>query len=130
MSFSIYEMSSAYNTDDSNQIRRVRRSPHLSSGQLYLFFQKLEIVAEVGLGADGAGPLGVDPQIMVRWSDDGGKTWKNETWLSLGKIGKYRTRIRRWRLGRSIDRVFEVVITEPIPIRLIDAYVKYTVGKE
>jgi hypothetical protein len=130
MSFPIYEMSSQYYDDDGCFIRRVRRTPHLSIDQLYLFFQKLEIVAEVGLGLDGSATAqGADPQIMVRWSDDGGKKWSNEAWLSMGRIGEFRRRIRLWRMGRSLDRVFEVVITEPTPIRLIDGLVTYSVGK-
>jgi hypothetical protein len=31
-----------------------------------------------------ADPL--DPQVMLRWSDDGGHTWSNEHWRSMGKI--------------------------------------------
>ncbi len=32
---------------------------------------------------------GVNPQAMLRWSDDGGHTWSNEHWRSMGRIGEY-----------------------------------------
>lgn len=125
--WSVFEMSTKYFNDDGFSTRRLRRTPHLTAGQLYLFFQKLEIVAEAGLGLNTG--QGSDPQIMIRWSDNGGKTWKSERWRSLGKIGKFRKRIRLWKLGRSLDRVFEVVFSDPVPIRLIDGLVTYAVGK-
>jgi hypothetical protein len=63
-----------------------------------------------------------DPQIMLRFSDDGGKTWSNERWISAGQQGTYKTRCRFRRLGRSRDRVYEVVVSDPIPWRIVDAY--------
>jgi len=41
--------------------------------------------------------VGADPQVMLRWSDDGGHTWSNEHWRSMGQIGQtgYRTIWRR-----------------------------------
>ena len=37
-----------------------------------------------------------DPQIMREFSDDGGRTWSNQTSRSLGKEGEYRKR-QVWR---------------------------------
>jgi hypothetical protein len=31
---------------------------------------------------------GYNPQVMLRFSDDGGHTWSNEHWKSMGKIGR------------------------------------------
>lgn len=67
---------------------------------------------------------GYDPQIMLRWSDDGGHTWSNEHWKSMGKIGNYgyRTIWRRLGMTEKIrDRVYEVSGSDPIKIAIIDA---------
>jgi hypothetical protein len=107
-------------------IRRVRRAPHLHTERVGIAYRRLEIDLEVGLGLNGA-PLGTpavqgeDPTLMLRWSDDGSKTWSNEHWTSAGRMGKYRTRARWSRLGAARDRVFELVCTDPIPWRVIDA---------
>ena len=61
---------------------------------------------------------------MLRWSDDGGETWGPERWVSAGKIGNYGTRAIWRRLGRSYDRVYELVVTDPIPWRVIGAYLE------
>ncbi len=107
-------------------IRRMRRTPHLNETHIRQTFNKLELLAEVGEGLlEGQG---VDPQAMLRWSDDGGETWSQEHWAPLGKRGEYRRRVLWRRLGQARDRVFEVVITDPIEIALITAYLDVAVG--
>jgi hypothetical protein len=67
---------------------------------------------------------GYDPQVMLRWSDDGGHTWSNEHWKSMGKIGNYGTRTIWRRLGMTTklrDRVYEVSGTDPVKIAIIGA---------
>lgn len=66
----------------------------------------------------------IDPQVMLRWSDDGGHTWSNEHWRSMGKTGAYGTRVIWRRLGMTLklrDRVYEVSGTDPIKIAILGA---------
>jgi len=67
---------------------------------------------------------GYDPQVMLRWSDDGGHTWSNEHWKSMGKIGQFSTRTIWRRLGMTTklrDRVYEVSGTDPVKIAIVGA---------
>lgn len=67
---------------------------------------------------------GADPQVMLRWSDDGGHTWSNESWRSMGKIGQYGRRVIWRRLGMTLkirDRVYEVSGTDPVKIAIMGA---------
>lgn len=67
---------------------------------------------------------GYDPQVMLRWSDDGGHTWSNEHWRSMGKIGEYGYRTIWRRLGMTLkirDRVYEISGTDPIKIAIMGA---------
>jgi hypothetical protein len=67
---------------------------------------------------------GYDPQAMLRWSDDGGHTWSNEHWSSLGRIGAYGHRVFWRRLGMTLklrDRVYEVSGTDPVKIAIMGA---------
>ena len=84
------------------------------------FFRSFELDLERGLGTSGQAE---DPQVMMRMSNDGGKTWGIERWRSAGKTGEYRRRVHWERLGMSRRRVFEVVMTDPFSWKLIDAYV-------
>ena len=68
--------------------------------------------------------FGIDPQVMLRWSDDGGHTWSNEHWRSMGKTGTWGTRVLWRRLGMTLklrDRVYEVSGTDPIKIAIMGA---------
>ena len=62
------------------------------------------------------------PQVMLRLSNDGGKTWPVETWSSAGEVGEYNKRVKWHRLGAARRRVFEVSVTDDIPWRLTGAY--------
>jgi len=67
---------------------------------------------------------GFDPQVMLRWSDDGGHTWSNEHWTSMGKLGTYGTRVLFRRLGMTTklrDRVYEISGTDPVKIAIMAA---------
>lgn len=118
----VYELALKYGDDNGQPIRRERRSPHISNENQWLRHSQLTIDAECGLGLES----GVDPQLMVRWSDDGGHTWSDEHWIamSLGRAGEFRKRIVLRRLGRSRDRVYEIACSEPIPVRLVDGYLE------
>ena len=67
---------------------------------------------------------GYNPQAMLRWSDDGGHTWSNEHWASMGRIGQYGFRTFWRRLGMTQklrDRVYEVSGTDAVKIAITNA---------
>ena len=57
----------------------------------------------------------------MQFSDDGGHTWSNEHWTSMGLIGQTKARALWRRLGSSRDRVFKTTITDPVRVTLIGA---------
>lgn len=82
----------------------------------------LQIDMQTGVGLNTG--QGSDPQVILRWSDDGGHTWSNEHWMSVGKIGAYGTRAIRRRLGMTLklrDRVYEASGTDPVKIAITGA---------
>ena len=68
------------------------------------------------------------PQAMLRWSNDGGSTWSREYWVTIGQIGKYKNRAIWRRLGMARDRVYEVVITDPVKAVIVSANLKASAG--
>jgi hypothetical protein len=82
----------------------------------------LQLDLETGVGLNTG--QGNDPQVMLRWSDDGGHTWSNEHWVSIGKIGEYYRRAIWRRLGMTMklrDRVYEISGTDPVKIAIVGA---------
>ena len=77
------------------------------------------LIASLNLPAPG-----IVPQVMLRWSDDGGNTWSNEHWKSMGRIGQFGYRTIWRRLGMTLkirDRVYEISGTDPVKIAIMGA---------
>ena len=111
----LYYLDSETYADDDAPLTRMRVFPHVSNGLKNIFVERLQLDMETGVGLDGAiTNQGYDPQVMMRFSDDGGHTWSNEMWVSAGKIGEYKKRCIWRRLGRSRDRIFEIKMTDPV----------------
>ena len=115
----IYQVSNTVYTDDGQTIRRLRRCPHITSDLNQVFFTRLQIQFQPGVGI--ATGQGSDPQAMMRLSNDGGNTYGIERWNDIGKAGKYRDRVIWRRLGYARDRVFEVVVTDPVKAVIVSA---------
>ena len=122
----IYSLDNAVYTDNGSTIRRLRRAVHLTADLQRQFFEEFQIQFQPGVGLTTG--QGSDPQAMLRWSNDGGSTWSNEHWITIGKIGQYQNRAIWRRLGWSRDRIFEVVVTDPIKAVIVSANLKASVG--
>jgi hypothetical protein len=120
----LYQLDQNNYTDNGGEIRRLRRAPHLISDYQRQYFHELQIHFQPGVGL----PNGSAPQAMLRWSDDGGSTWSNEHWSSIGVQGAYKNRAIWRRLGQSRDRIFEVVVTDPVKAVITAANLKADAG--
>jgi len=116
-------------------LRRLRRAPAIYAEQERIFYSSFEVELESGKGLPGvfADKYGnvvgrPDPQVMMRLSNDGGKTWSAESWVSAGKIGEYQARAKWYRMGQARRRVFEISVTDPIPWTITNAYL--TLGQQ
>lgn len=116
----IYELNSALYAEDGVRIRRKRRTQHLHSNNRLLSIYNLVIEFEPGVGLDSG--QGSDPQIMLRVSKDGGHTWGNEMWRTLGKAGVYNRRVKWDFLGIARTWTFELVMTDPVNISILGGY--------
>jgi hypothetical protein len=82
----------------------------------------MQIDLESGVGLNLG--QGSDPEVMLRWSDDGGHTWSNEHWAKAGKIGEFYRRVWFRRLGMTLklrDRVYELSMTDPVKTAVMGA---------
>lgn len=123
----IYQLSNTTYTDNGAIIKRLRRCPHLTSDLHQVYYSKLQLQFQPGVGLSTG--QGSNPQAMLRWSNDGGSTWSNEHWVSIGMIGKYLNRAVWRRLGVARDRVFEVIVTDPVKAVIISAALEALAGE-
>jgi hypothetical protein len=108
-------------------MRRLRVAPHIASETNQVGIDRFRLDLEAGVGL--ASGQGQDPQLMLRWSNDGGQTFGNEHWQSAGRQGQYRARAQWFRLGAARDRVFELSVSDPVPYRILGAFLEVRGGK-
>ena len=116
----IYRQSSQLYSYDGAAIHRERVTPHAADEKRNITFSSLELDVETGVGLQSG--QGSDPQIMMQYSNDGGRTWSSERWIPIGAVGQYRTRVAWNRCGSARDRVFRVKYTDPTQFQINDAY--------
>jgi hypothetical protein len=104
---------------DGRQIIRVYQSPVYWDDLRVLFHQRLQIDFDAGVGLQIG--QGNNPQAMLCWSDDGGYTFGNELWESIGRIGEYGWSCVWNMLGMSAERVYRLTISDPVKVIVIGA---------
>lgn len=109
--------------DDDEPIRRMRQTPHSSNGLANTFYKTLQVDIQPGVGT-----LTDDARIVLRISRDGGYTFGNPIYSSMGKIGEYKKRARWQRLGYGRDLVFQVYTDAPVNAVFLSAYLETEVG--
>jgi len=117
----VHQMSRKYFTDAGAPLRCQRRAPHIWSREdrKRITQSRLQIEFTPGVGLQVG--QGSNPQMMLRWSDDGAASWSNEHWSSIGLAGQTKNRAVWSRLGVSFDRVYEGTFTDPVPRDIIGA---------
>jgi hypothetical protein len=162
----VYYLDNNTYTDNGDEIRRLRRAPHLVQDLQREYFDELQIQFQPGVGNGGfsrdrntyignpytiqlgeplvipinqmivlgypgqirPNQINYNPQVMLRWSNDGGSTWSKEYWQELGKTGMYKHRAIWRRLGMARDRIFEMVVTDPVKAVVVSANLKLSGG--
>lgn len=124
----VYRMSMGLSTmPDGAVMRRMRRAPHIAKELRPLIHDTFQLDFEAGLALTTG--QGSDPQYCLRWSDDGGQSFGNEHWAAGGAVGAFKTRAIWRRLGMARDRVYELVFSDPVASRLVDAYLTVRGGR-
>jgi hypothetical protein len=110
----LYWMTRTVFDEDGDVLKCLRRSPHIwqKANRQRVFFASLQVEFTPGVGLQTG--QGSDPQAMLRFSDDGGFTWSNEIWVTIGKVGETKNRAMWFLLGEARDRIWELSFTDPV----------------
>lgn len=92
--------------------------PTIQASRARVTMYEFEVYCETGVGnADVP-----DPQIVMTYSKDGGRTYSNEMWRSLGAVGKYLTRAV-WRPHVEFRQLeIKLQITDPVRRLVMSCY--------
>jgi hypothetical protein len=128
----IYSFDATNATDNGMTMLRRRRSPHISNNLNPIFYGLLQADFLMGQGLVNNGTNtsnNVNPQAILRCSDDGGQTYGTPIYTTLGAIGAYKARARWSQLGWAYDRVFEISVTDNVIAHLVVVAGDFEEGK-
>lgn len=98
----LYKMSADYFSEAGNTIKVKVTLPPVNAYPKRITVNSFYIDMEKGVGSDATGDTeDQDPEVILRWSRDGGYTFSTERKFKLGKQGTRTQRLRTYRLGQS-----------------------------
>lgn len=115
----VYKLQKNTYTDNGMAIVRTVQMRHIFNRGDNVTIGDVWVDMETGVGLSTG--QGSSPMAMMSLSKDGGHTFGNERWASIGAIGNYKTRLRWRRWGKMKDGVFRLSISDPIKVVLADA---------
>jgi len=114
-------------TEYGNVMQGISVSPPIHSDRKRVFMPRFELDVESGVGLTTG--QGSSPQIMLDWSDDGGRSYSTrQLWQSIGAMGANRTRVRWRRLGQARNRIMRLTISDPVRRTIMAAHADIYTG--
>jgi hypothetical protein len=117
----IYELTQKYLSDDGEPLIRDFTLPTINNGRKFTTIYSFELDMTTGIGLTYG--QGSDPKAILNYSKDGGKTWSNDKFTNLGKLGKYLERVKWTRFGAARQFIIRVRISDPVPIDIGGAWI-------
>lgn len=119
----IYALDLNNYTNDGEILKWLRAFEVFPPGQVprsAFTFSTIELMMETGMTV----PDGLDPQIGLRWSDDGGNSWSTQRTISMGQTGETAYRVEWKRCGSTkknhgLNRILEFTSNDPVRAALI-----------
>lgn len=110
----IYWQTRTVYVDGDHLLVGVRRAPHFwdHDDRARIRYNRLQVEFKPG-SAPATGTY-ANPQAILSWSDDGGQTFGNDHYSSIGLIGQTKNRCIWRRLGIARDRVFQLTVSDPV----------------
>jgi hypothetical protein len=118
----VYELDSGTYTENGAVLRRRAVGAPVFNGGRGFIVDEFMLDIEAGVGLESG--QGSDPQVVLDWSTDGGKSWSNELWRSFGKIGEFNTEASWQNLGWGRQWSPRITISDPVPVRIAGAYAR------
>lgn len=116
----VYYLDPTNYTDNGYPLVRTRVTSVIHRDGREIECNALEVEFKRGVGLISG--QGSDPQAMLRYSVDGGRTWSSTLWQPLGAIGEYHMRAVWQMLGQGRSFIFEISVSDPVEVIFIAAY--------
>jgi len=100
-------------TDNGETIIRERVSPAIISptgGRIEM--SSFTLIMETGVGLITG--QGVNPKAMFQASYDGGKSWGDEDWVDIGRMGQSRAKVVWYNMASAYEIMIRVRVSDPV----------------
>lgn len=125
----LYELDDLTYTENGDTIIRTRDTAPLHAGLLKpewtgkrLEMNRLELMVETGIGST------TEPEIVVQFSDDGGRTWSTQLTGTLGVAGEYMWKVEWFALGSFDTRLIRLQASGAFPYQIYSAVADVEIG--
>jgi hypothetical protein len=108
----VYTLSPNVYTDNGVTIIRQIITRHVLSSFNRIRISMLYLDMETGVGLQSG--QGSNPQIMLEYSKDNGRTWSAQRWASSGLVGNYIARVIWRRFGCTRDATWRITMSDPV----------------
>ena len=92
----------------------------------WLEMNRFELIMEVGIGLTSG--QGIDPEIMLQTSDDGGRTFSTEMRATVGRLGEFQWKVEWFVLGGFYDRIIRLSTSDAVRWSIYSASADIEVG--
>jgi hypothetical protein len=118
----VYTLSPTTYTDNGTTIIRELITRHVLSAFNRIRISNVYIDMETGVGLQSG--QGSNPQVMLQYSKDNGRTWSAERWVSAGIVGNYLARVIWRRFGSTRDATFRIRMSDPVKFVVTEGAMK------
>jgi len=100
-------------TDNGETVIRERVSaPIISPEGGRIEMSSFTLIMETGVGLITG--QGVDPKVMFQASYDGGKSWSDEDWVNIGRMGEGRVKVVWDNMASAYEMLIRVRVSDPV----------------
>jgi len=127
----IYELDINSFDDNGTTVKRIRETGPIHGGLVgapgkRVEMNRFELIMEVGVGVSAG--QGIEPVVMLSYSDDGGKTFSTERWGNIGHLGDYLRKVEWHGLGSFESRIMRISMSDPVQLSIHSAAADIEVG--
>ncbi|TVM02752.1 MAG: hypothetical protein CV087_08795 [Candidatus Brocadia sp. WS118] len=128
----IYELSDSVYTENGDPIIRIRDTAPIHGGLIKgaigksIEMNRFELILETGVGVLSG--QGFNPEIMLSFSDDGGKTFCAEMFGTIGRLGEFQYKVEWFALGSFYSRIIRIRTSDPVYYSIHSASADIDVG--
>jgi hypothetical protein len=120
----LYELDADTFTNNGEIIQRSRTTSSINGKILNAYgsrvqLSRIELFMEVGTGIISG--QGEDPKLIWEISYDGGRSWNNEGWTKIGRMGEHTRRVELFILKSFYDAIVRISITDPVMCEIYSA---------